>query len=157
MQVVPRLRPELIAIAPGWRGFREAVTGLVALGVAADAVPPARAGEAVRALVAREEEASTAILDIGVGMPHARLPGLARTVVALAAARAGLYEPVPTIAVQIVGLVLSPLAAIDEHLQVLANLATLLRSPALREALLDAADGGAALAALERHARTGPV
>ena len=99
MSFVARLRPELIAIAPAWGGFRDTVGGLVELLVHGDAVPAAREAEAVRAVVAREAEASTAVLDIGVGVPHARLAGLRETVVALGLSRAGLYEPVPTVVV----------------------------------------------------------
>jgi PTS system nitrogen regulatory IIA component len=157
MSFVARLRPELIAIAPPWRGLREAVSGLVGLLVAGGAVPAARADEAVRAVLAREAEASTAVLDIGVGVPHARLSGLQGTVVALGLSRAGIYEPVPTVVVRIVALVLSPPGAVDDHLRALAGIATLLRSPALREALLSASDPAAALLALDRHARSAPT
>jgi mannitol/fructose-specific phosphotransferase system IIA component (Ntr-type) len=157
MSFVARLRPELIAITPSWRGLRETVTGLVGLLVKGGAVPAAREGEAVRAVLAREAEASTAVLDIGVGVPHARLAGLGGTVVALGLSRPGLYEPVPALVVPIVGLVLSPPDGIDDHLRTLAGIATLLRSPVLREALLDAPDPRAALDALVRHARSAPI
>ncbi len=157
MSFVTRLRPELIAIAPPWRGFRDSVGGLVGLLVHGDAVPAAREEEAVRAVLAREAEASTAMLEIGVGVPHARLLGLSETVVALGLSRTGLYEPVPTVVVRIVGLVLSPPGAVDDHLRTLASIATLLRSPTLRDALVVAADPVAVLDALDRHARSAPV
>lgn len=157
MSFVDRLRPELIAITPSWRGLRDTVTGLVGLLVRGGTVPAASEAEAVRAVLAREAEGSTAVLDIGVGVPHARLAGLRETVVALGLSRAGLYEPVPAVAVPIVGLVLSPPDAIDDHLRTLAGIAMLLRSPVLREALLDAPDSRAALDALARHARSAPI
>ena len=157
MPIVALLRPELIAISPPWRGFRDTVRGLVRLAVDAAMVPAQREDEAVHAVLAREAEASTAMLEIGVGVPHARLAGLHATVVALGASRAGLYEPVPSMVVHTVSLVLSPPAATEIHLQTLAGIATLLRSPSLRAALLDAADSHAALAALDRHARSAPV
>ncbi len=157
MSFVARLRPELIAIAPSWRGLRDTVTGLVGLLVNGGTVPAAREAEAVRAVLAREAEASTAVLDIGVGVPHARLAGLRETVVALGLSRAGLYEPVPAVVVPIVGLVLSPPDAIDDHLRTLAGIAMLLRSPMLREALLDASDARVALDALTRHERSAPI
>jgi mannitol/fructose-specific phosphotransferase system IIA component (Ntr-type) len=157
MTFVSQLRPDLIAIAPPWRGLRPTVSGLVAMLVAGDAVPAARESEAVRAVLAREAEASTAVLDIGVGVPHARLDGVRDTVVALGLSRGGLYEPVPTIVVKIVGLVLSPPAAVDGHLRTLAGIATLLRSPGLRDALLDASDAAAVLDALDRYERSAPI
>jgi mannitol/fructose-specific phosphotransferase system IIA component (Ntr-type) len=157
MSFVARLRPELIAIAPPWRGFRDTAAGLVAMLARADAIPAAQEPDAVRAVVTREREASTAVLETGVGVPHARLTGLRETVVALAVSRAGLYEPVPTVAIPIVALVLSPPGASNDHLRTLAGIATLLRSPELREALLQATDPAAALDALDRHARSAPA
>src|SRR5262249_60001182 len=100
MSFVSRLRPELIAIAPPWRGFPDTVGGLVDTLVCARAVPEAQRAEAVRAVVAREAESSTAVLDIGIGVPHARLAGFGETVVALGLSPDGLYEPVPTLPLQ---------------------------------------------------------
>ncbi len=157
MSFVARLRPELIAIAPPWHGLRETVTGLVGLLVQGGEVPAVREVDAVRGVLVREQESSTAVLDIGVGVPHARLGGLHGTVVALGLARAGLYEPVPGVVVPIVGLVLSAPDAIDDHLRTLAAIATLLRSPALRESLLEASEPHAAFDALERHERSAPI
>ena len=108
MSFVTRLRPELIAIAPPWHGFRDTAAGLVGMLVGAKAIPAAQEPDAVRAVIAREHEASTAVLETGVGVPHARLGGLRETVVSLAVSRAGLYEPVPTVGIPIVALVLSP-------------------------------------------------
>lgn len=157
MSFVQRLRPERITIAPPWHGFRDTVGGLVGVLVGSGAVPAAREDEAVRAVLAREAEASTAMLEIGVGVPHARLGGIPETVVALGLSRAGLYEAVPTVVLRIVGLVLSPPGAVDDHLRTLASIAMLLRSPALRDELLGAGDPTAALGALDRHARSAPV
>lgn len=157
MSFVTRLRPDLIAIAPPWQGFRDTVTGLVALLVHASALPEAREHDAVGAVVAREREGSTAVLEIGVGVPHARLSGLHETVVALGVSRGGFYEPVPTVGIPIVALVLSPSGAANDHLRTLASISTLLRSPDLREALLRSAAPDAALAALDRHSRSAPL
>jgi mannitol/fructose-specific phosphotransferase system IIA component (Ntr-type) len=155
VRFVSRLRPELIRIAPPWRTFGDTVGGLVDL-FDAGALPSQARAAAVAAVTAREEESSTALLDIAAGVPHARLAGLARPAVALALSRAGLYEAVPTVAVQIVALVLSPLDSGSEHLDILAGIATLLRSPRLRTDLLSAGDPRVALLALRRHARSVP-
>lgn len=154
MPFVSRLRPELIRIAPPWRTLPETVRGLVDL-FDAGALPAPLRDTAVTAVIAREAESSTALLDIAVGVPHARLAGLTRSIVALAVSRAGLYEAVPTVGVQIVALVLSPGDSGTEHLDILAGIATLLRSTRLRNDLLSAADGRAALLALHHHARSG--
>ena len=73
MSFVARLRPDLIAIAPPWHGFRDTAAGLVAMLVHANAIPAAQEDDAVHAVVTRERESSTAVLETGVGVPHARL------------------------------------------------------------------------------------
>jgi PTS system nitrogen regulatory IIA component len=151
MTFVTRLRPELIRIRPPWRTFPETIGGLVGMLATAQEIPVAAQAAAVQAVTGREAEASTALVDIRAAVPHARLPGLAQPVVALAVSR-GLYEAVPTVAIQIVALVLSPPTAGADHLNLLAGIATLLRSSELRGALLAAEDPRAALAALRRHA-----
>jgi len=156
MGFVDRLEPDLIRIAPGWQTFTETVDGLLAALVAARRLPRQSVPAAAAAIAAREAEASTALLDVAAGVPHARLAGLKTAAVAMAAARAGLYEVVPTVRLQIVALVLSPPAATSDHLAILADLGTLLRSAELRGALLDAHDGAQALTALRRHARGMP-
>jgi mannitol/fructose-specific phosphotransferase system IIA component (Ntr-type) len=93
------------------------------------------------------------VLEIGVGVPHARIDGLTGPVVGLAIAPAGLYEAAPTVPIRIVALVLSPLAALEDHLRTLADIATLLRSAELRTLLLRAADAPAVLDVLLRFAR----
>ena len=153
MPFVSRLGLEQIAVSPDWQNFDATVDGLVRLLVRAGQVS-AEAHEPVTAAVrAREAEASTAILDIGVGIPHARVDQVAAPSVALAVHADGVYRSVPTAPIRIVALVLSPTTAIEEHLRTLADVATLLHSGALRALLLRAEDQGTALAALVRFAR----
>jgi len=156
MRFVAALRPELIHVAPPWRTFQETVAGLVETLRAQGALSAANAPDAIRAVISREADASTALFDIGVGIPHARLPGLDAAITALALSRRGLYEAVPTVTIHIVALVLSPSVAAQEHLQLLANVATSLRSAALRAALLAAPDGATALGVLAKEARSEP-
>lgn len=156
MGVIGLLRPEVIALDPPWWGFSDTVAGLVSTLVAAGRVAPERQIEAIRAVVTREAEQSTAVLDTEVGVPHARLPGLRATSIALGISSAGFYEPVPTVRIRIVALVLSPPGATDEHLRVLAGIATVLRSADLRRALLVARSREAAWEALSQHGRLAP-
>ena len=150
------LRADQIVIAPAWHGFGETVDGLLDRLVQAGVLSRTSRDDAAGAVRAREREASTAVLEIGVGVPHARLDGLASPVVALAVAPAGLYEAAPTVPIRIVALVLSPLDALDEHLRTLADIATMLRSGELRTLLLRASDGHAVLDILSRFARRLP-
>jgi mannitol/fructose-specific phosphotransferase system IIA component (Ntr-type) len=156
MGSLDRLDPALIRIAPPWRTFADTVRGLVAALVETGTLPAAFASRAVDAIVARESEASTALLEIHAGVPHARLSGLPQAMVALAVSPDGLYEAVPTVAIQIVALVLSPLGPAASHLDTLADVATVLRSEELRARLLAAHDGADGLAVLRAHARARP-
>ena len=156
MPFVSHLRAEQIVIAPAWHGFEATVDGLLdRLASSALLSPPARA-EAGRAVRAREREASTAVLDVGIGVPHARIAHIAAPVVGLAVSAAGLYEAAPTVLIRIVALVLSPLTALDDHLRTLADIATTLRSAELRALLLRATDAPTALDVLRRFARGMP-
>jgi PTS system fructose-specific IIC component len=154
---VARLRSELIAVSPPWRTFEDTIRGLAACLAAARLLPTAAEQAAVEAVVAREAEASTALLDIGVGVPHAPLAGITRPIVALGLSSEGLYEAVPTVSIRIVALVLSPPGSGADHLRLLSGIATLLRSTDLRARLLAARDGSEALASLRGHARVSPV
>jgi PTS system nitrogen regulatory IIA component len=156
MSFVDRLRPDVIRVAPPWRTFDDTIVGLVATLATAGLLAPARASAAVDAVRTRETAASTALLDIHAGVPHARLAGVDAPIVALALSSDGLYEAVPTVAIQIVALVLSPANAGADHLNILSGIATLLRSAELRTELLAAEDGAGALASLRRHARAMP-
>jgi mannitol/fructose-specific phosphotransferase system IIA component (Ntr-type) len=153
MPFVSRLRPEQIAIAPAWCGFDATVDGLLDRLRDAEVLSSGAHAEAAAAVRARESEGSTAVLEIGVGVPHARLIGLESPAVALAVSPLGLYEVAPSVPIRIVALVLSPVNAIDEHLRTLADIATLLRSTELRALLLRAATPAAALDVLVRFSR----
>jgi PTS system nitrogen regulatory IIA component len=156
MRLLTRLRPELVRIDPPWRTFHDTIAGLVQALVASAQLPAASAEAAIQAVVDREAEASTALLDINTGVPHGRLRGLTGPALALAVSPAGLYEAVPTVPIQIVALVVSPPDAGAEHLETLAGIATLLRSRELRAELLVARTGTAALEVLGHRARSLP-
>jgi mannitol/fructose-specific phosphotransferase system IIA component (Ntr-type) len=152
MPLATLLTPEVIAVAPPWRTFPVTIAGLVDLMVAAGTLPSARRDDVRDAVAAREAEGSTAVLEIGIGVPHARVAGLTRPIAALAVAADGLYEPVATVRIRIVTLLVSPIAATEAHLKLLANVATSLRSTTLRLRLLEARDASQALATLQAHA-----
>ncbi len=156
MRFVAALRPERIRVRPAWRTFGDTIAGLVEMLGAQGAIPHEIEASAIRGVTERETQESTALLDIVVGVPHTRLAGLSEAVAALAVSPAGLYEAVPTVPISIVALVLSPPTAIEDHLRILANVATSLRSEDLRADLLRAPDGPTAHAVLLRHARSAP-
>ena len=152
MSLATLLTSDLIAIAPAWPTFPATIDGLIALMVGAGVLPAAQAAAVGNAVALREAEGSTAVPEIAVGVPHARVGGLARPIAALAVAPQGLYEPVPTVRIRIVALLVSPTAATEAHLKLLASVATPLKSALLRSALLDARTPATALAILQQHA-----
>ena len=156
MPFVSHLCTEQIVIAPPWRGFGETVDGLLDRLVMADLLSTPVRDAAASAVRAREAEASTAVLEIGVGVPHARIDDLRTCVVGLAIAPGGLYDVAPMLPIRIVALVLSPIAALEAHLRTLADIATLLRSAELRALLLRATDTPSAIDVLQRFARGMP-
>lgn len=153
MPFVSHLRADQIVIAPAWHGFGATVDGLLDHLAAASLLSPAARAEAGSAVRAREHEGSTAVLDVGIGVPHARIAMIDAPVVGLAVSSTGLYEAAPTVPIRIVALVLSPLAALDDHLRTLADIATTLRSAELRTLLLRATDAPTALDVLRRFTR----
>ncbi len=153
MSFVARLRPELIRVAAPWRTFEETVAGLVGLLARQQLLPATAEVAAIEAVTTREAASSTALLDIHAGVPHARLAAIAEPLAALATSPHGLYEAVPTVPIHVVALVLSPPAATATHLTILADIATLLRSPDLRAGLLSAGNSDDALRVLQSHTR----
>lgn len=151
MSFATLLTSELIAIAPPWRTFTSTIDGLVDLMVAAGTLPAVRRDDVRQAVAMREAEGSTAVSEIAIGVPHARVAGLPGPIAALAVAPDGLYEPVPTVRIRIAALLVSPNAATEAHLKLLAGVATTLRSAPLRSALLDARTPADAFAILRHH------
>ncbi|GIW40709.1 MAG: hypothetical protein KatS3mg076_1286 [Candidatus Binatia bacterium] len=90
---------------------------------------------ALRAVLERERVSSTAMVDIGVSIPHARLEGISSVLLALALAPDAVYQAVAGAPISIVALVLSPPDATGEHLNFLSSLSLLLRSEAVRREL----------------------
>ncbi len=138
MALADLLRPEHVYVDPPWRTFEDTVSQMVAGIARAGSIDPSVCNPATHALLARERSSSTAIPEIGLAVPHARLAGLTAPVAAMAVTAAGLYEAAPSLPIRIVVLVLSPQQATDAHLQLLAGVATSLRSAALRASLLRA-------------------
>ncbi len=107
---------------------------LAATGIAADRL--------AEALVARERLGSTGVGD-GVALPHAKLDGLPGLVAAFGRSRRGVdFKSVDSRPATLFLALLSPVNGHGAHLNALARLSRLFKSPALREALL-AADGAA--------------
>jgi mannitol/fructose-specific phosphotransferase system IIA component (Ntr-type) len=147
MRVTELLRTDEIVMRPPWRTFEEAVHGLVDTLVRRGRIPAPLREPAVRAIHEREQIASTAMVDIGVSIPHARIAGMDGIAVALAASPQAVFSATG-VPISIVVLVLSAPELAGEHLNALATLSMVLQSEAVRRSLRHAADGPAAFTVL---------
>jgi len=134
-----------ILLRPPCRTFDGAVSALVDALIANRRLDPDLREPAVRAVCEREAVASTAIVEIGVSVPHARITGVAGVVAALAAAPSALYYAMTGVPISIMVLVFSAPELVGEHLDTLAGVSLLLQSATLRRSLEHAADASAAL------------
>ncbi len=137
-----------IVLQPPCGTFEEAITALVDALIASGCLAAALRDDAVRAIVEREAVASTAMVEIGVAVPHARLAGVAGVVAALATSPSAVYYAMTGVPISIVVLVLSAPELVGEHLNTLAGISMLLQSDATRRGVEQAADAAAALRAL---------
>jgi mannitol/fructose-specific phosphotransferase system IIA component (Ntr-type) len=128
--------------------FEQTVEALVGVLVERGRIPAALRESAVNAVREREAMASTAIVEIGVSVPHARVAGVHGVVGALAASPAAVYYAMASVPISIVALILSGPDRAGEHLNVLASLSMLLQSDTVRRRLREANDPRAALAAI---------
>ncbi|MCU0302853.1 MAG: PTS sugar transporter subunit IIA [Thermoanaerobaculales bacterium] len=148
MKIRDAVRPELVFLeleAEDADGALDAVSGELARVAGLDA------GLVKEALTEREGLGSTSVGN-GFAIPHCKLAKLEEIVVAVARFRTGVdfgngkgHEPVRYFFV-----VLSPPDQPAEHLQVLSQIARVLKNGDLREALARAADGHEAVAAIRR-------
>ena len=128
--------------------FEDAIGLLVDALVAEGRLPAALNATAVRAICEREQMASTAIVEIGVSVPHARLTGIEGVVGAVAVSPRAIYYAMEVVPISIVALVLSAPDRAADHLNALASLSVLLHSEDVRTALRHADDTAAVHALL---------
>jgi mannitol/fructose-specific phosphotransferase system IIA component (Ntr-type) len=134
-----------VVVAPRWRSFEEAVRGMVARLIASGQVDAAMEADAVRAICERESLCSTAMVEIGISVPHARLPGISGLVSAVATSPNAVYLEMAGVPIRIMVLVLSAPELAAQHLQFLAKISMLLQSEMVRQSLLQASDSSAVL------------
>ena len=109
------------------------------------------ASEIAEALNARERLGSTGV-GVGIAIPHARLPSLARPLGLFARLRQPMdFEAIDGERVDLVFLLLLPAAAQGEQLNALACVARRLRDERVRAALRKARDRGGVYDALTRN------
>lgn len=142
------LDAQAVTLSPPWTTFNDAVRGLVELLVQSGRIAPDLLEPAAQAVCERESMASTAIVEIGVSIPHARIAGVKGVVVALAASPASLYSAMAGVPISIMALVLSAPDLAGEHLNALAMLSMVLQSESVRRQIRCAPDRAQAMAIL---------
>ncbi len=148
MRLTDVITPGSIRLQQPCRTFEIVVDDLVDALVASGRLPGSLRAAALKAVRDREMMASTAIVEIGVSVPHARLAGLQGVVGAFATSSTALYYAMAGVPISIVALVLSAPDRAAEHLNVLASLSMGLQSETVRHGLQNATDPEAALTIL---------
>lgn len=138
-RVSDALPADSVLVQPAWEDLGETICRLVDRLVSAGRIPGELAAAAVRAIEEREAVASTAMVDIGVSIPHARLDGITGIIAAMAVSSRAVYAAGNRLPISIVVLVLSSPALAGDHLGFLANLSMLLQSARFRQRLCHAA------------------
>ena len=139
IRVSDALSADSVLVQPAWEGLGETISGLVGLLAAAGRIPAELAPKTIRLIQDREAVASTAMVDIGVSIPHARLEGITGIVAAMAVSPRAVYEAGDRLPISIVVLVLSSPTLAGEHLGFLARLSMLLQSGRFRHSIRNAA------------------
>lgn len=139
MRVSEALVANAVVVQPAWETLDDAVIGLVDRLAASACLPRQLVQTAVARVQEREAAASTAMVDIGVSIPHARLDGVSRVIAAIAVSPRAVYQVADGLPISIVALVLSSPSLSGEHLNFLSSLSLLLQSGRIRECLRNAA------------------
>ena len=143
-----------VLIAPTCASFADSVAALVDSLIERGQLDARLRDPAIEAVCEREKLSSTAMVEIGVSIPHARLRGVKGVIGALAASPTGVYQAMAGVPISIVVLVLSSPELAGDHLNVLGGLSMLFQSEGLRDRVSRAAGGPAVIDLLrEQSAR----
>jgi mannitol/fructose-specific phosphotransferase system IIA component (Ntr-type) len=151
MRISEGLTDGAVVVRESWQTFEETINGMVARLAATGRLPSTLIDPAVLRICEREAIASTAMVDIGVSIPHARVEGIREIMLAIAVAPGGVYEVAAGAPISIVALVLSSPALTGEHLNVLSSISMLLQSEQTRRRLRDAENPSEVLRLVHEH------
>jgi len=158
MRISERVDESLIVVGKSWRNFEETVRALVGHLAAAGRLPTELVEATVDGVCRREREASMTMADVGVSIPHLRVPGVQGIVWSLAVATPAVFSVGVGLPISIVALVLSSPSLAGDHLEFLSSLSLLLQSAKCRRELLQAASGKEVLAVIRAfETRGGPL
>jgi mannitol/fructose-specific phosphotransferase system IIA component (Ntr-type) len=137
-----------VLVTPGFNNFEEVVSGLVDSLIVNGQLDSGLRDDAKRAVCEREALSSTAMVEIGVSIPHARLEGVKGVIGSMAVDPAAVFYAMEGVPIRIVVVVFSAPELAGEHLNVLAGLSLLLQSEEVRRVVAAAPDATAAIASL---------
>ncbi|RTZ90090.1 MAG: PTS sugar transporter subunit IIA [Deltaproteobacteria bacterium] len=137
MKIVEYLKPELIIENIGAKNKKEA---LEEFSRCIERVLGLKAEKILHVLIEREKLGSTGIGE-GVAIPHGKLHELEQLVCCFGRSREGIdFEAIDGKPVHLVFLLLAPENSAGTHLKALAKISKILKDPAFREQLIQAAD-----------------
>lgn len=131
----------------------EAIDELIALLVNTGKIKPENR-EAVTAVVRKRENSMSTGIGFGIGIPHASTDLISEVVGALGRSKKGVnFDALDNQPVTLVMLFLVPQGQFQKHLHTLANIAKLLHKADFRQALEQATDAEAMMAAIKQHGK----
>jgi len=143
-----QILPDLQA-ASRWEAIDELIANLVATGK----IKPEHK-DAVTAVVKKRETSMSTGIGFGIGIPHASTELIQEVVGALGRSKKGMnFDALDNQPVNLVMLFLVPQGQFQKHLHTLANIAKLLHKVEFRQALEQAPDGDAMLAAIREFGK----
>ncbi len=149
MRLADVLDERVVVVGQSWPSFAATIQGLLEVLVRATRLPPDSVPATLEQVCRRERQSSTAMVDIGVSIPHARIDAIDGIACAMAVAPRAVYEFGFGLPISIVALVLSSTSLATEHLQFLSSLSLLLQSERCRSELRRALSAAQALAVLQ--------
>jgi mannitol/fructose-specific phosphotransferase system IIA component (Ntr-type) len=149
MALTEFLREELVFLDLHPRDMPECIEQMVQSVFSAGAIPDAK--EAAERLLERERTMSTG-MGSGVAVPHAKTTTCRDTIVALGLVPEGVdFKSIDGRPVHVVFLLLGPPDSTRQHVDLLARIAYLVKSPGVLDALRGATDRGAVLEILRTN------
>jgi fructose-specific phosphotransferase system IIA component len=132
-----------------WEAIDELINNLVTTGK----IKPENR-EAITAVVRKRETSMSTGIGFGIGIPHASTDLISEVVGALGRSKKGInFDALDNQPVTLVMLFLVPQGQFQKHLHTLANIAKLLHKADFRQALEQAPDAEAMMAAIKEHGK----
>ncbi|GBD25372.1 PTS system fructose-specific EIIABC component [bacterium HR30] len=149
MRLAEVLDEHVVVVGQSWPNFEATIQGLLDVLVQASRLPADSVSITLEQVCQRERQSSTAMLDIGVSIPHVRTDAIDGIACALAVAPRAVYEVAFGLPISIVALVVSSVTLATEHLQFLSSLSLVLQSERCRSELKRASTAAEVLTVLQ--------